>query len=72
MILTEIFVVICTLAGIHCTNYVAVAAGNLSATACENAIQELVKDRIAADMVLRRERSSCTLMPVNTQNDLAS
>ena len=32
----------------------------------------LVQDRTAADMVSRRERSSCTLMPVNTQNDLAS
>jgi hypothetical protein len=59
MILTEIFVVICTLAGTHCTNYVAVAAGNLSVTACEYAIQEIVRDRMAADMVLRRERSSC-------------
>jgi hypothetical protein len=72
MILTEIFVVICTLAGTHCTNYVDVAAGNLSVTACDHAIEEIVRDRIAADMVLRRERSSCTLVPVNTQNDLAS
>jgi hypothetical protein len=72
MILTEIFVVICTLAGSHCTNYVDIAAGNLSVTACDHAIQESVRDHIAADMVLRRERSSCTLMPVNTQNDLAS
>jgi hypothetical protein len=72
MILTEIFVVICTLTGTHCTNYVGVAAGILSVTASEHAIQEMVRDHIAADMVLRRERSSCTLMPVYTQNDLAS
>lgn len=38
MILTEIVAVICTLVGTHCTNYVAVAAGHLSATACEHAI----------------------------------
>jgi hypothetical protein len=72
MILTEIFVVICTLAGAHCANYMAVAVGNLSASACEHAIQELVQESLTADMVLRRELSSCTLMPVNTQNDLAS
>ncbi len=72
MILTEIFVVICTLAGAPCTNYVAVAVGNLSASACEHAIQKLAQESIAADMVLRRDRSSCTLMPLNTQNDLAS
>jgi hypothetical protein len=69
MILTEIFVVICTLAGAHCTNYVSVATGNLSGTACEHAIQELVREHIGADMALRRERSSCTLMPISTQND---
>jgi hypothetical protein len=72
MILTEVFVVICTLSGTHCTNYVDVAAGKLSVIACDHAIQEIVRDHMAADMVLRREHSTCTLMPVNTQDDLAS
>jgi hypothetical protein len=54
MILTEIFVVICTLSGTHCTNYVDVAAGKLSVIACDHAIQEIVRDHMAADMVLRR------------------
>lgn len=72
MIVTEISVVICASPAPTAPNYVAVAVDHLSATACEHAIQELVQDRIAAGMVLRREHSSCTLMPVNTQNDLAS
>ncbi len=35
MILTEILVVMCTLDGAHCTNYLDVTRGVLSATACE-------------------------------------
>jgi hypothetical protein len=72
MILTEIFVVICTTTGAPCINYVDVMPRILSVSACEHAIQEIVRDHSTAGTVLHRERSSCTLMPVNTQNDLAS
>jgi hypothetical protein len=72
MILTEIFVVICTTTGTPCINYVDVTQGVLSGSACEHAIQEIMRGHAAANAVLHRERSSCTLMPVNTQNDLAS
>ena len=71
MILTEIFVVMCALTG-QCINYVDVTPGVLSITACEQAIHELARAHSAPSTVLRRERSSCGLMPVNTQNDLAS
>ena len=47
-------------------------AGNLSVTACEHAIQKMARDHTTADTVLRRERSYCKLLPINTQNDLAS
>jgi hypothetical protein len=71
MILTEILVVMCTLAG-QCTNYVRAAPGVLSVNACEQAIQEFARNHSTPDTVLHRERSYCWLMPVNTQNDLAS
>lgn len=72
MILTQILVVMCTLGGAHCTNYLAVTRGVLSATACERAIQDIARHQTAAGTVLDHERSSCTLMPVNTQNDSAA
>jgi hypothetical protein len=72
MILTEIFVVICTTTGGPCINYVDVMPHVLSVRACEHAIQEIVRDHPIAGAVLQRERSSCTLIPVDTQNDLAS
>jgi hypothetical protein len=72
MILTEIVVVICTTTGSPCINYVDVMPGFLSVSACEHAIQEIVRNHAANGTVLRRDHSSCTLMPVNTQNDLAS
>jgi hypothetical protein len=71
MILTEIFVVMCTLAG-QCVNYADVTPGVLSVDACERAIHELARDHSELGMVLHHERSSCVLMPINTQNDLAS
>jgi hypothetical protein len=72
MILTEIVVVICTTTGTSCINYVDVKQGVLSVSACEQAIKEIVRGHAAAGAVLHPERSSCTLMPVNTQNDFAS
>jgi hypothetical protein len=39
---------------------------------CERAIYELARDHSSPGMVLLHERSSCTLMTINTQNDLAS
>jgi hypothetical protein len=72
MMLTEIFVVICTTTGTPCINYVDVAPGVLSASACEHAMQEIVRDHVAAGAVIYREGSFCTLMPVNTQNDRES
>ena len=72
MILTEIFVVICTTTGGLCINYVDVVPRVLSVGTCEHAIQAIARDHPTAGAVLRRERSSCTLLPVNTQNDLAS
>ena len=72
MILTEIVIVICTLANAHCSNYVAVTPGKLSVTACEHAIQQIARDHTSPGTVLHREDSYCTLIPVNTQNDLAS
>jgi hypothetical protein len=71
MILTEIFVVMCTLAG-QCVNYADVAVGVLSVDACEQAIHGLARDHPVPGMVLRHERSSCMLMPIGTQNDLTS
>jgi hypothetical protein len=71
MILTEIFVVMCTLTG-QCINYVDVTPGILSFDACERAIHELARNHSVPGTVLRHERSSCGLMPINTQNDLAS
>jgi hypothetical protein len=71
MIMTEIFIVVCTLSG-QCINHIDIASGVLSVDGCERAIHELAQDRVVADMILRRELSSCRLMPVNTQNDLAS
>ena len=72
MILTEILVVICTTTGATCINYIDVMPRILSVGACEHAIQEIARDHPNAGAVLHRERSSCTLMPVGTQNDLAS
>ena len=72
MILTEIFVVVCALTGGQCINYVHITRGNLSVVACEHAIQEIARDHTAPGTVLHRERSSCTLVTVSTQNDLAS
>ena len=72
MILTQIVVVICTTTGSSCINYVDVTLGVLSVSACEHVIQEIVRNHAPDGTVLRRDRSSCTLMPVNTQNDLAS
>ena len=72
MILTEISVVLCALAGGQCTSYVDVAPGHLSIVACERAIQQVARDHTAPGMVLHRARSSCRLVAVNTQNDLAS
>jgi hypothetical protein len=72
MILTEIFVVMCTTSGTPCINYVDVTRGVLSVIDCEHAIQEVVRDHGAAALVLHRDRSACTPLPVNTQNDLAS
>jgi hypothetical protein len=71
MIWTEIFVVMCTLTG-QCVNYTDVTPGVLSVNGCEQAIHELARDHLAPGMVLRHERSSCTLMPISTQHDLAS
>jgi hypothetical protein len=70
MILTQILVVMCTLDGTQCTNYLTVTQGILSASACQRAIQDFARNQTATDAVLNHERSSCTLMPVNTQNDL--
>jgi hypothetical protein len=39
---------------------------------CERAVQEIGRDRTPAGTILRRERSSCALTLVSTQNDLAS
>jgi hypothetical protein len=72
MILTEIFVVVCALTGGQCINYVHITRGNLSMVACERAIQEIARDHTAPGTVLHRGRSSCTLVTVNTQNDLTS
>ena len=72
MILMEIFVVMCTTTDAPCLNYIDVMPGVLSGSACEHAIQEIARDHATAGAVLHRERSSCTLMPVNTQNDLTS
>jgi hypothetical protein len=73
MILTEIVVVVCmTAAGGPCVNYVDVAKGVLSISDCDNAIQRIARDHAAAGTVLRRERSSCSLMPISNQNDLAA
>ena len=72
MILTEIFVVMCTLTGTHCLNYVDVASGILSPAACENAIQEVVREHVTPGATLSRERSFCSRQMVNTQNDLDS
>ena len=72
MILTEIFVVVWTLTGGQCTSYVDIARGNLSVVGCERAIQEVARDHTAPGTVLHRGRSSCRLVTVNTQNDLAS
>jgi hypothetical protein len=72
MILTEIFVVICPTIGASCINYVDVTPGVLSVSACEHAIQKIVREHGAAGAVLHLERSSCTVMPINSQNDLAS
>jgi hypothetical protein len=72
MILTEIFVVICATTGASCIDFVDVTPGVLSVSACEHAIQEIARKHGTAGAELHLERSSCTLMPVNTQNDLAS
>ena len=72
MILTEVSVVMCALAGGQCINYVDVAPGNLSVVACERAIQQVARDHTAPGTVLHRGRSSCRLVTVNTQSDLAS
>lgn len=72
MILTEVFVVMCTLAGTHCFNYVDVTSGILSPAACEQAIQEVVHEHASSNAMLSRERSSCSRKFVNTQNDLDS
>jgi hypothetical protein len=72
MILTEIVVVICATTGGPCTNYVEVVSGVLSVVGCERTIQEFARDHTPAGAVLRRERSSCALMPVSSQNDLAT
>ena len=72
MILTEIFVVVCTLTGGQCTSYVDLTTGNLSVGACERAIQGIARDHTAPGTVLHRGRSSCRLVTVNTQNDVAS
>jgi hypothetical protein len=67
MILTEIFVVVCTAAGRQCINYVDVTPAVLSTAACDLAIQDVARHQIALGAVLNREISSCTLMIVNTQ-----
>jgi hypothetical protein len=72
MILTQIFVVMCTLTGGHCVNYTDVVTGVLSASACEGAIQQVVHENATADLRLLRERSFCSQMPVNSQNDVDS
>jgi hypothetical protein len=72
MILTEVFVVICTTAGAPCINYIDVAQGVLSADACEHAMQKTVRDHMGDRAVFHRDRSFCAVMPVITQNDLAS
>jgi hypothetical protein len=72
MILTQIFVVMCTLTGGHCVNYSDVIVGVLSAPACERAIQQVAHENETSGMELLRERSSCSQMPVNSQNDLDS
>jgi hypothetical protein len=72
MILTEIFVVICTLTGGHCSNYIDVTSGILSPSACETAIQQVVRDHAAPGAILNRERSSCSRRFVNTQKDMDS
>jgi hypothetical protein len=68
--LTEIFVVVCTAAGRQCIKYVDVTPAVLSTAACDLAIQDVARHQIALGAVLNREISSCTLMIVNTQNDL--
>lgn len=69
MILTEIFVVMCTMTGAQCFNYVDVAAGILSPAACEQAIQEVVREHVASGTALSRDRSSCSRKFITTQND---
>jgi hypothetical protein len=44
MSLTEIFVVVCMTTGTPCVNYVDVAQGVLSMSACENAIERIARD----------------------------
>jgi hypothetical protein len=72
MILTEIVVVMCTTIGAACVNYVDVTPGVLSISACEHAIQEIVRDHGAVGGTVYREHSFCVLLPIGTQNDRTS
>jgi hypothetical protein len=71
MILTQVLIVMCTLAG-QCIDYVEVAPGILSVDACDRAIHQHAQDHAVPGTVLHRERSSCWLLPVSTQNDQVS
>lgn len=69
MILTQILVVMCTLTGAQCYNYTDVAPGVLSPAACEQAIQQVVREHAGSGTALHREQSSCSQMPISTQED---
>ena len=60
MILTEIFIVMCTLTS-QCVNYADVTLGVLSVGGCERAIYDLARDHAASGSIIRRDRSFCRL-----------
>jgi hypothetical protein len=63
MILTEVFVVICTTAGTPCINYIDVAQGVLSVTACEHVMQKIARGGSS------QWRAGCLRRPLQTIND---
>lgn len=72
MILTQIFVVLCSLSGEPCSTYVHSTLGVLSVDGCERAIQGVAREHAHADTALQRARSYCERMPINTSNDIDS
>ena len=69
MILTQIFVVMCTATGPHCYNYVDVVPGILSAPACESAIRQFAQAHAEPHTMLQRARSYYSQMFVATRDD---